>query len=367
MLLAGTQSGISQLKVRFKSSLRPYYSIRAKHASLLQALALDGRCKSFDASADGYGRGEGCLVAYMRRQDGVAGAPRGILHSTAVNQDGRSSSLTAPHGPSQYELINLALERSGKLPCLHVCLNKSRTAVLTACDLFAGMLPDQVGLFTMHGTGTPLGDPIETTALGQVLSHSKRTMVVTVSAPKSHCGHSEGAAGLAGMAFAILSLEHRVNMLCNGLTKAMITETSLTINLQILAPILHLRNVNHYVGETFNAWQRVKVAMLREQSPHILGHDQWFAGSSSFGMSGVNAHAILASSGQTSSNIACDHLSLMRKTRCWCLVPLFWGTAKVELLDERYVFHSDLSNVCPTKFGQYEVTWGEYSYSASVQ
>ncbi len=101
VLLPGTMSGISQL----------------------QALSPVGRCKTFEVSSDGYGRGEGCAVALLRPQSADC-VPLGVIHSTVVNQDGRSSSLTAPNGPSQVRLINSALDSAGKL-MLH--LPHSRT------------------------------------------------------------------------------------------------------------------------------------------------------------------------------------------------------------------------------------------------
>lgn len=91
VLLPGTMSGISQL----------------------QALSPVGRCKTFEASSDGYGRGEGCVVAIMQPKSTVC-TPLGLVHSTVVNQDGRSSSLTAPNGPSQIRLIKSALHTAGE-------------------------------------------------------------------------------------------------------------------------------------------------------------------------------------------------------------------------------------------------------------
>ena len=91
VLLPGTMSGISQL----------------------QALSPVGRCKTFEASGDGYGRGEGCVVAVMRPAGADDGAALALVHSTVVNQDGRSSSLTAPNGPSQTALVATALRNIG--------------------------------------------------------------------------------------------------------------------------------------------------------------------------------------------------------------------------------------------------------------
>ena len=105
-------------------------------------LASDGRCKTLDAAADGYMRGEACIVHLLEAlaaSDGVAGSvllPAAIIVGTAVNQDGRSSSLTAPNGPSQQAVVREAL----------------------ACNSVAA---SDVSVLEMHGTGTALGDPIE--------------------------------------------------------------------------------------------------------------------------------------------------------------------------------------------------------------
>ncbi|KAK9841826.1 hypothetical protein WJX81_005522 [Elliptochloris bilobata] len=102
----------------------------------LQALSPDARCKTFDASADGYGRGEGFAVAVLARADAPCALPLALVAGSAINQDGRSSSLTAPNGPSQSSLVTEVLEA-------------------------AGLAPRAVSGVAVHGTGTQLGDPIE--------------------------------------------------------------------------------------------------------------------------------------------------------------------------------------------------------------
>jgi len=94
---------------------------------LLQALSPVGRCKTFDSTADGYGRGEAIAMALLHRADVAEGA-LGLLHGSAINQDGRSSSLTAPNGPAQTSLIRAALES-------------------------ADAAPQSVGFVSLHGTG----------------------------------------------------------------------------------------------------------------------------------------------------------------------------------------------------------------------
>ena len=178
VLLAGTMSGISQL----------------------QAFSPVGRCKTFDASGDGYGRGEGCVSVVLRPESGISdinnsnnntpinNGPLAVLVSTAVNQAGRASSLTAPNGPAQTALISKALE---------------------VCEA----MPEDVRLVAVHGTGTPLGDPIETGALGQALSYKGpggSAHKLTIASVKSCYGHTEGAAGLTGALMAIQAMKDQV-------------------------------------------------------------------------------------------------------------------------------------------------------------
>src|SRR5690606_38406663 len=113
-------------------------------------MAHDGRCKTFDAAADGYVRGEGCGAIVLRRLRDCGPADRilAVVRGSAVNQDGRSGGLTAPNGPAQEAVIRDAL----------------------AC---AGVAPAEIAYVETHGTGTPLGDPIEVQALGAVLGEGR--------------------------------------------------------------------------------------------------------------------------------------------------------------------------------------------------
>ena len=194
----------------------------------LQALSPVGRCKTFDSTADGYGRGEGFAVAVLSHATSLpdpqaeeaghsSAAPSGpyaIICAGAVNQDGRSSGLTAPNGPSQTALVQQALV-SGQLQA------------------------SAVGTISVHGTGTPLGDPIEVGALGQGLrfrepsvgSHPRNPLELVSN--KSCFGHTEGAAGLTGLLLVVGSLQNASR-----------------------PPIMHLRDVNPHVGAACADWQR---------------------------------------------------------------------------------------------------------------
>ena len=220
----------------------------------LQALAPDGRCKSFDASADGYGRGEGFVAAFI--QKGGSGNANedsllAVIRGSAVNQDGRSSSLTAPNGPSQLQLITIALKS-------------------------AAVLPTNVNMTAIHGTGTPLGDPIELGALCSPLKASSRQAGNPIMLPsvKSCFGHTEGAAGLTGLLFMTAIAHHKQ-----------------------LPPVLSLRSLNPYVASILKSFSS-GAAVPREASPaHGLFTPSSLSGTSSFGMSGVNAHMLISNGG----------------------------------------------------------------------
>jgi acyl transferase domain-containing protein len=151
----------------------------------MNALAADGRCKTFDESADGYGRAEGCGVLVLKR---LSDAKRdgdtvlALVRGSAVRQDGESAGLTAPNGIAQEALLRAALADS--------------------------MLePREIQYVEAHGTGTPLGDPIEMAAINEVFagSHSKDHPLL-VGSVKTNLGHLEAAAGVAGVVKTVLQL-----------------------------------------------------------------------------------------------------------------------------------------------------------------
>src|SRR6185436_6214245 len=151
--------------------------------SKAKMLAADGRCKTFDAAADGYGREEGCEVVVLKRlSDAVEAGDRilALIRSSAVNQDGPSSGLTVPNGLAQQKLIREALDK-------------------------ASLTPAQVSYVEAHGTGTSLGDPIEVRALSAVLAEGRPAdQPIVVGSLKTNIGHLESAAGIAGLIKVVL-------------------------------------------------------------------------------------------------------------------------------------------------------------------
>src|SRR5207302_522847 len=128
--------------------LSPEWTVTFSQARMMSPT---GRCRTFDASADGYVRGEGCGVVVLKRlSDALRDGDNvlAILRGSAVNQDGRSNGLTAPNPLAQQEVIRLALRD-------------------------AGVAPSEVGYVETHGTGTPLGDPIEVQALAAALGENR--------------------------------------------------------------------------------------------------------------------------------------------------------------------------------------------------
>src|SRR5579872_812425 len=147
-------------------------------------LSPDGRCKTFDASANGYVRGEGCGVLVLKRlSDALAEGDNilALIRGSAVNHNGRSGGLTVPSGPAQEELIRHALAS-------------------------AGLEPGDIAYVEAHGTGTAVGDPIEVNALARV--YGERSRPLLIGSVKSNVGHLEWAAGVCGVIKAILAIRH---------------------------------------------------------------------------------------------------------------------------------------------------------------
>ena len=164
--------------------LSPEISITSTKA---RTLSPDGYCKTFDAAANGYVRGEGCGIVVLKRlSDALSDGDRihAIIRGSAVNQDGASSGITVPNKLAQVEVIRQALER-------------------------AGIDPSQVDYVEAHGTGTSLGDPIEVRALASVYSRGRTAdHPLIIGTAKTNVGHLESAAGVAGLIKVVLSLQH---------------------------------------------------------------------------------------------------------------------------------------------------------------
>lgn len=206
-------------------------------------LSPDGRCKTFDATADGYVRGEGCgAVVLVRQSDAlVRRLPvQALVRGSAVNQDGPSGGLTVPSSRAQQGVIEAALDA-------------------------AGVEPREVSYVEAHGTGTALGDPIEVRALWAALGRGRPgDESLAVGSVKANIGHLESAAGITGLIKTVLCLQHRE-----------------------LPPQLHLRQRSPDLDP------EARLHIPTELSAWKFGRSPRLAGVSSFGGSGTNAHVIL--------------------------------------------------------------------------
>jgi acyl transferase domain-containing protein/protein-L-isoaspartate O-methyltransferase len=207
-------------------------------------MAPDGRCKAFSESADGFVRGEGCAMIFLKRlPDAIRDHNRilAVIRGTACNQDGRSSGLTAPNGPSQEAVVSAALAD-------------------------AGLNPADVDYIEAHGTGTSLGDPIEAGALNAVFANrSKDAGPLRVGSVKTNLGHLESAAGIAGLMKLVLSIQHGK-----------------------IPPNLHFQNPSRRIE-----WDRLPMHVPTNLEPWTRRGRSRVGGVSSFGFSGTNAHVIV--------------------------------------------------------------------------
>jgi acyl transferase domain-containing protein len=212
--------------------------------SKARMLAPDGRCKTFDASADGYVRAEGCGVIVLKRlSDAIKDKDRilATIRGSAVNQDGRSSGLTAPNGLAQQTVIRLGLENSG-------------------------VQPNQISYIEVHGTGTALGDPIEVGALAAVFGHHRsKEQPLTIASVKTNIGHLEAAAGMAGLMKVVLQMQH-----------------------QEIVPHLHYKQPSPHID-----WENLPIMVPRSKTEWQKVEGSRLAGVSSFGVSGTNAYVVL--------------------------------------------------------------------------
>ncbi|MEJ2691910.1 MAG: beta-ketoacyl synthase N-terminal-like domain-containing protein [Candidatus Thiodiazotropha sp.] len=235
-------------------NLDPQWSIVLSKAGMM---AGDGRCRAFDASASGYVRGEGCGVVVIKplsraRADGDT--VWAVIRGTAVNQDGRSNGITAPNGQAQRSVIIQALEE-------------------------ANVKGADIGYVETHGTGTPLGDPIEIDALKSVLLDGRSVdNTLMLGAVKSNIGHLEATAGIAGLIKTALALHYR----------------SIPAN-------LHLKRINPRI-EIESTPILIPTEKTEWKSPDRIR----FAGVSAFSFGGTNAHAVLEEAPATTLTQECS-------------------------------------------------------------
>jgi phthiocerol/phenolphthiocerol synthesis type-I polyketide synthase D len=207
-------------------------------------MAADGRCKTFDASADGFVRSEGCgMVALRRLADAEARGDRilAVILGSAVNHDGHSSGLTVPNGLAQQALIRAALDD-------------------------AGLQPDAIDYVEAHGTGTPVGDPIEVEALAHAIGRGRADgPPLLIGSVKTNIGHAEAASGIAGVMKVVLGLQH-----------------------QSIPPHLHFSTPNPAIP-----WTLAPLRVTTDATAWPRSARRRVAGISSFGFSGTNAHVIV--------------------------------------------------------------------------
>ena len=212
--------------------------------SKMRMLAADGRCKVFDASANGYSRSDGCGMVILKRQSDAlrdGDRIRALIRGGAVNQDGRSGGLTVPNGKAQQALIREA-------------------------QLNSGVEPGQVSYLEAHGTGTSLGDPIEVHAIGAVFAATHDAdHPLLLGSVKANVGHLEGAAGVASLMKTVLALEHR--------------EIPPNIHFKTPTPHISWAEMPVHVPTALTGWPA-------KDGPRI-------AGISSFGFSGTNVHLLV--------------------------------------------------------------------------
>ncbi|HIK04816.1 MAG TPA: SDR family NAD(P)-dependent oxidoreductase [Trichormus sp. M33_DOE_039] len=206
-------------------------------------MAADGRCKAFDSRANGYVRSEGAGVVVLKLlSQAIADGDRiyATIRGSAVNQDGRSNGITAPNSLAQEAVLREAYRQ-------------------------AGVAPGQVQYIEAHGTGTKLGDPIEVKALGKVLSEGRPPgEYCALGSVKTNIGHTEAAAGIAGLIKVALSLKHGE-----------------------IPPSLHFQEANPYIP-----FDKLPLR-VQQKLESWSGGESLIAGVSSFGFGGTNAHVVL--------------------------------------------------------------------------
>jgi acyl transferase domain-containing protein/thioesterase domain-containing protein len=220
--------------------------------SKARMLSPEGMCRPFDSRANGYVRGEGCGLVLLKR---LADAERdgdhilAVLRATSVNQDGRTSGISAPNSQSQMACIRAALKQ-------------------------AGLKPDDIDYIEAHGTGTPLGDPIEMMALGEIFaSDEDAARPCYVSSVKANVGHMETVSGVAGLIKTILLMQH-----------------------DQFVPQTHFESLNPHIK-----LEGTRLKIPTEPINWPRSARRRIAGVSSFGFGGTNTHMIVESLGESSA------------------------------------------------------------------
>lgn len=225
-------------------------------------LSSEGRCKSMDATADGYSRAEACIAIILQKVLGEGKEQGAILWGVAVNQDGRASSLTAPNGPSQQSVIQEAIQNTP-------------------------FGPSDVGALQLHGTGTQLGDPIEVGAALKVLSGE----TIMLHASKSRLGHAEPASGVVSL-----------------------LEGSNALNYNKTYPVFHLKFLNPMVSSFTSGGYHKSSSMVYRQSGSRDNKDLKIS-VSAFAFQGTNSHAVIARSNAYSKTE--KHTQILKRERHW--------------------------------------------------
>lgn len=209
------------------------------------AMAPDGRCKAFDSRADGMVRSDGAGIVVLKRlSEALVDGDHiwGVVRGSAVNQDGYSNGLMAPNGNAQQAVIQRAYEQ-------------------------AGISPGMVQYIEAHGTGTELGDPIEVNALTPVLSQDRPVgRQCALGSVKSNIGHTEAAAGMAGLIKVLLAMKHRR-----------------------LPPSIHFENPNPLID-----FDKTPLYVQNTLGPWPVETEPLVAGINSFGIGGSNAHVVVS-------------------------------------------------------------------------
>ncbi|MCW5211359.1 SDR family NAD(P)-dependent oxidoreductase [Desulfobulbus sp. TB] len=266
----------------------------------MQALSPDGRSKTFSATADGFGRGEGCgMVVLKRLSDALEDGDRieAVVRTSAINHDGPSSGLTVPSKKAQTALIRQALAQ-------------------------ADITGKQISYIEAHGTGTKLGDPIEVRALADALG--ERDDRLYLGSVKTNIGHLDASAGIAGLIKVVLALQH-----------------------QEIPPHLHFNEPSPLID-----WKNLPFKVPTQPTPWPAGEKPRIAGVSAFGLSGTNAHVIVQEAPQAKPKDSENPLAPERPVQ----IVTLSGKTEEALADQVDQYHeyltdhtdSNLADVCYT-------------------